>query len=145
MEFGIIFLMVIVVASVDFFIYLKIKENFKNGATLLEENYTRLKERYEVLKGEVEMLKKELKEKEAEYVKLKNKKEVEERKSEQTVPGEVEILLSEKLVSVSDIEKAKDFIRNNNLSFSISDALVLLGKLEPNEAQMVKAKLRKDE
>jgi len=145
MEFGIIFLMVIVVVSIDFFIYLKIEEKFKNGATPLEENYIRLKDKYEALKCEVEMLKKELKEKEAEYVKLKNKKEVEERKSEQAVPGEVEILLSEKLVSASDIEKAKDFIKNNNLSFSISDALVLLGKLEPNEAQLVKAKLRKDE
>jgi len=145
MELGIIFLMVIVVVSVDFFIYLKINEKFKNGASHLEEDYIRLKDKYEALKGEVEMLKKELKEKEAEYVKLKNKKEVEERKNEQAVPNEVEILLSEKLVSASDIQKAKEFIKNNNVSFSISDALVLLGKLDPKGAQIVKDKLRKDE
>lgn len=145
MELGIILLLIVLVVPVDFFIYLKINEKFKNSASDLEEECKRVKDKYEALRREVEELKKELKEKEAEYVRLKSKQEVREKENEQSRPSEIEILLGKKLVSSSDIKKAKDFIKNNNISFSVSDALVLLGKLDPKEAQMVKDILRKDE
>ncbi|GAB6886675.1 hypothetical protein JCM13304A_01730 [Desulfothermus okinawensis JCM 13304] len=144
MEFGVIFLLVIAFTSIDFFIYLNMKEKFRNTSTRVEDEYNKIRTKYEELKGEVEVLKKELQEKEAYYVKLKNKQEVKAKEEAESKPDEVKILLSEKLVSLHDIKKAKEFIKNNNSPLSIVDVLVMLGKLDAKGAELVKSKIGKD-
>ncbi len=141
MELIVITLLVILFSVIDFFIYMKIKENFVNRSSMLTEEYEKTKEHYEKLKQEIKGLKLELEEHEKKYVMLKNREvdKIIEKKSSK--PTEIDILLEEKMVSPSDIKKAQEFIKNNNSPFSVTDVLVLLGKLDVKKAEIVKSKL----
>ena len=141
MEAVIIVGMVLIFSAADFFIYMKIKENFQNQTYTLSEELKKTKKKYEELVQEVKNLKAEMQKLEGEYVKIKNRevnKIIEKKSSKPTV---TEILLSEKLATSEDIKKAKDFIKNNNSPFSLVDVLVLLGKIDIQTADYVKSKI----
>lgn len=140
-ETGIILIATIVIACVDFLIYLKIKENLKKSSIALSNDYENLLKEFEKEKEELEKLKQTHEELEKEYVKLKNMEEQKRSASAKKKITEMDILLKEKIATKEDIKKAEEFIKNNGSSFSVVDALLILGKIDLKTAEYVRSKV----
>lgn len=140
-EIGIILVSIIVIGCIDIFVYLKIKENFVQSEVKLNEEFEIIQREYEKEKEELKNLKLKHEELEREYVRIKNlEAQKRTKKSEQKIT-ELDVLIKERIVTKNEIKKAQDFIKNNGSSFSVVDALLLLGKIDLKTAEYVRSKV----
>ncbi len=140
-EIAIFSIITILALSTTMAMYLKIRENFIKDSEQINKEYEAIQNEYNETKEKIAELKKRYEELEREFVKLKSMEEQKRISHNENRITEKDILLRDRLVTRQDIKKAEEFIQMNGSSFSVLDALLLLGKIDLKTAEYVKAQL----